>query len=283
MTAPAVFYEGRVSHWRYGSIRHVLRYRIAYLLIDLDRLEEARALSPLLGVNRCRLLSFLAKDHGDGAGGNLAAWVRSFLRAEGVDTPAAKVELLTLPRMFGYVFNPISVFLIRDAEDRLHHVLYEVGNTFGERHFYLCPAGTGGDTHQHGADKAFYVSPFFHREGAYEFRLQPPGERVQLTIRYTADDESGLGASLIGAERPVTTWNTLKLVLKYPFMTLGVTLGIHWEALKLVLKGARYHSHGQRAAEATVSHGRCPASGTAGDVRRNTRKAEPAAGISDPA
>lgn len=276
MTAPARFYEGRVSHWRFGELRHVLRYRIAYLLIDLDRLEEARSLSPLLGIGRGGVLSFQPKDHGDGTGRDLASWVRTFLKTQGVEQPAERIELLTLPRMFGYVFNPVSVYLIRDGQARLHHVIYEVANTFGERHFYVCPvsAADGERVCRHSAEKAFYVSPFFHKTGAYEFQLQPPGETVQLTMRYSADDRNGLGATLSGKARPVTTGSVLGLLLKYPLMTLGVTLGIHWEALKLVLKGAKYHTHGPRAASATVSQGRCPIASAAAGVTLADRAAE---------
>ena len=138
------FYNGAVVHRRYGAAAHKLRYLIAYVLLDLDRLHEANSASSLFSIERAGLLSFRAKDHGDGTSPDLASWVRDYLIAEGVTHEASRIELLTLPRMFGYVFNPISVYFIYDRSGDLHHILYQVTNTFSERHFYLCRADQAG-------------------------------------------------------------------------------------------------------------------------------------------
>jgi len=241
--SPISFYTGAVVHRRYGAVTHKLRYRIAYILLDLDRLDEANAASSLLGIERPGLLSFKSKDHGDGASRNLASWVREHLAAQGVEEEASRIELLTLPRMFGYVFNPISVYFIYGRDGALHHILYQVTNTFSERHFYLCAADPVAAIINQTSEKRLYVSPFFDVKGAYRFKVQPPSETLALTIRYDlVNGDKGLTASLTGIRKPVTTWRSAVLLAKFPFMTLGVVAGIHWQALKLWLKGAKYRS-----------------------------------------
>lgn len=256
MSQPARFYIGKVSHRRFGKISHVLRYRIAYLLLDLDRLEEAGRLSRLLKIGKRGLIRFDPLDHGEGKTQDLAGWVRAFVAQQGVQEEVASIQLLTLPRMLGYVFNPVSVYFLRDKAGDLHHVLYEVGNTFGERHFYLCAAELQAGLCRHQCDKAFYVSPFFDQRGHYEFTVQPPMDSVSLAISYRHGEAERMSAYLSGKAQPVTTATCLGLIAKFPLMTLGVIAGIHWEALKLVLKGARYHSHGPERSAPGASLGR---------------------------
>ena len=164
--------------------------------------------------------------------------MRDYLRAHNVSEAAARIELLTLPRMFGYVFNPVSVYFIYNAAGALHHLLYEVNNTFGERHFYLCPSDTDGERHQQSCAKEFYVSPFFEVDGRYQFSVRPPGEEIELTIRYDcADRRPAMNARLHGVRRPVTNRNCLKILAGFPLMTLGVIAAIQWEAVKLMIQG----------------------------------------------
>ena len=266
MTDAARFYVGEVGHRRYGRVDHALRYRIAYLLIDLDRVEEAGRLARFLRIGRSGFMSFCPLDHGDSQSSDLAGWVRAFLQEQGIEKPAAKIELLTLPRMFGYVFNPISIYFIRDGRGCLHHLLYEVGNTFGERHFYLCAVEPDASVCEHTSGKAFYVSPFFDTDGQYDFKICPPDETVRLSISYRVGDEERLRASLMGRARPVTNRTCIGLLLGFPFMTLGVIAGIHWEALQLWFKGARYHRHGPKATMAGVSYDRSAGATSRGDI-----------------
>ena len=256
MKQPAQYYTGQVSHRRFGEVSHVLRYRIAYLLLDLDRLEEAGRLARFFNIGKRGLISFDPRDHGDGDTEDLGTWVRTFVALQGVQEDVSRIELLTLPRMFGYVFNPASVYFLYDQAGEVHHVLYEVGNTFGERHFYLCAADLSDGLCRHECDKAFYVSPFFDQRGRYEFTVRPPSDKVALSISYRDSGMDRMSAHLAGKAKPVTTRTTLGLLAKFPFMTLGVIAGIHWEAFKLFLKGARYHRHGPERLAPGASLGR---------------------------
>ncbi|MEM9495208.1 MAG: DUF1365 domain-containing protein [Pseudomonadota bacterium] len=243
---PTAFYIGHVTHKRFGPTPHFLRYKIAYVLADLDRTERPGA--RLMSVDRPGVLSLRSKDHGDGDSDNLAGWVRAFLQERGVASPAARIELLTLPRMLGFVFNPLSVYFIYDDANALHHILYEVNNTLGERHHYLCPAQTDeNDLHapvDQSCPKEFYVSPFFDIEGRYRFRVRPPGETLALNIHYeNAAGDKAMNATLNGARAPVSDKTCLAILFGLPLMTIGVAAAIGWEALKLKLKGALFRPH----------------------------------------
>ncbi len=247
MTAVSL-YLGEVSHWRFGNAVHRLRYRLAYVLADLDRLDEANARSRLLGVGRPRLLSVEARDHGDGRQTGLADWVRGHLADCDVQEPCTTIQLLTLPRMFGYVFNPISVYFIYGNGENPHHILYEVNNTFGDRHYYLAKIDADSPATPHRLKKELYVSPFFDVEGQYRFTVEPPGEGLLLEILYyDGAGAKALMATLRGKRQAVTDWQCLKIIIAFPLMTFGVMAAIHWEALKLFLKGARYRSPPRRA------------------------------------
>jgi DUF1365 family protein len=237
------FYKGAVSHRRFTKPSHGFRYSIAYILLDLDRLDDAGDASMFLGVGRSGIMSFLEKDHGDGSANSLAEWVRLQVRSSGAKDECAKILILTLPRMFGYVFNPISAYFIYDQAGKLHHILYEVNNTFGGRQTYLCSLSEASPVMTHECRKELYVSPFFEVEGDYKFSIFPPEDVTALTIDYhNAAGERVLNAHFQGKRWPVTNWQSLKILALYPFMTLGVVFAIHWEAFKLFLKGARYRS-----------------------------------------
>lgn len=248
------FYIGDVVHRRLSGPRHTLRYRLAYVLADLDRMTDRRDLR-LLGIGRGGVMSIEARDHGDGSGGCLAEWVRAYLKSQGVSEPCARIELLTLPRMFGFVFNPISVYFIYREDGALLRLLYEVNNTFGGRHFYLARPDLSDPRLRHECEKALYVSPFFDVEGGYAFSIAPPGETVRLSIDYF--DSSGapaMTASLAARREAASDWRCFTILLRFPLMTLGVVAAIHWEALKLYLKGAKYRP--------------APEAGTAAELRK---------------
>lgn len=243
MTA-ASFYKGVVRHERFGRVSHRLNYRIAYVLIDLDALNEGRSPTRLFGFNAPGLLSVLARDHANGETDDLAQWIRVYLRENGVREAAATIELLTLPRILGFVFNPVSFYFVRDAAGALHHVLCEVNNTFGGRHFYLLRVALDAHPVRQGQSKEFYVSPFLELSGQYFFNISPPGDKLSIGVEYhRADGERELRAHISGTKAPLDTPTCLKILFGLPFMTLGVVFAIHWEAFLLWVKGAAFHSN----------------------------------------
>ncbi len=232
-------YAGVVGHVRLRPRRHALRYRIFMLLLDLDELDRLGAGLKLFKVNRTGLLSFFERDHADGSAGGLKAKIQAQLTDAGLPV-GGPIRLLCMPRLLGFVFNPISVYFCHGADGRLGAILYEVSNTFGQRHSYLiaAPAETGRIVEQ-GCDKDFYVSPFMHMEMAYRFRVAPPTDDVRLLIDGSDADGLLITASFTAWRQDLTDTSILKAVVGHPLMTLMVVAGIHWEALKLFLKGVK--------------------------------------------
>ncbi|ODA66707.1 hypothetical protein A7A08_02475 [Methyloligella halotolerans] len=233
-------YAGWVSHQRLRPTRHSLRYRVFWMLLDLDDIDAAGERLKLFSHNRANALSLRDEDYGDGSARPLKAQVLEHLAAAGMETSDVRVMLLTMPRIFGYGFNPLSLYFISSADGRPMAILYEVSNTFGERHSYLMPVTeeTGGPVTQR-CPKGFYVSPFLDMDLDYRFRVRLPGKHVGLNI--TASDAEGpmLLASLRGTALPIRDRTLLRLLLTYPLLTLKVTGGIHWHALRLFAKGMR--------------------------------------------
>ena len=232
-------YRTRVDHTRHQPFRHSFSYRVFSVLLDIDALD--RLPTRLLRYNRPGVLSFRDSDHGDGSGAPLRGWVEAQLAAGGLAHGGAHIRLLCFPRLWGYTFNPLAIYYCYDAAGALVATLHQVSNTFGERHSYLLPAGSDTPVRQACA-KAFHVSPFFPVSGGYRFTLLPPGERLDVAIRYL--DAAGtdlLFARQHGTRAPLSDRALAGALLAHPLMTLKVMAGIHWEALKLWRKGARYH------------------------------------------
>lgn len=246
--APAMLYPGTVMHARLKPFSHRFSYRVFCLLIDLDRLAEANRLSHLFSVNGRNLCSFHEADHvdPDAPTASIRDHVDDLAARAGLDRPA-RVQLLCYPRLLGYVFNPLSVYYCHDAAGRLSALIYEVRNTFGERHTYVCPVEPGQERAagiRQERTKIFYVSPFIDMGARYSFRMLPPGENVRLRILETEAGEPLLSASFSGRARPFTNRDLAAELVRMPLMTFKVMAGIHWEALKLWLKGARFHPRG---------------------------------------
>ena len=240
MNAPAALYRGIVTHARTRPAAHSLRYRTFHVLLDLDRIDEAAASCRLFSRNRFNLLSFHDKDHGTGTGLDLKGEVLGHLDRAGIDLQGGPVRILTMPRVLGYVFNPLSVYFCHHADGTLKAVLYEVSNTFGQRHSYLLPVEpeqAEAGTVRQSVEKGFYVSPFLDMDMAYHFRVRPPEGTVKVDI--TCRDKAGviLHAALAAERHDFTNYSLLQACLSHPMMTLKVILGIHWEALLIWLKG----------------------------------------------
>ena len=243
--APAMLYCGHVMHQRMKPFGHRFRYSVFSLMVDLDRLDAADSLSPLFSVNGRNLISFQEPDHTGDAAVTLRAYADGLLADSGLDERAARILLVCYPRILGYVFNPLSVYYAYDPDDRLIAVIYEVRNTFGERHTYVCPVESGELTDsglRQSCGKLFHVSPFIGMDMDYHFRMLPPGDEIRWRILETDAEGPLLAATFSGMKAPLTSRTLARLTARIPFLTFKIVAGIHWEALKLWIKGAKYIS-----------------------------------------
>ncbi|MDO1558807.1 DUF1365 domain-containing protein [Brevundimonas sp. 2R-24] len=232
MTASSL-YVGKVTHRRLRPARHDLAYRVFMGLFGLD---EAPALSRgwAFGFNRPGLISLYEKDHGDGSGAPLKAQVEALLTRHGLEG-GGPVRMLCMPRVLGYVFNPLTVYFCHARDGRLTALVHEVNNTFGERHHYVL-AVRGDGVIEQACAKAFRVSPFLGMDMDYRFRVEAPGETVAVSILASDAEGPMLTAAFSGRRRPFTAGAILAAWLSHPLLTLKVILGIHWEALFIWLK-----------------------------------------------
>lgn len=240
MSGPAAeILFARVVHRRHRPFRYRLDHRIWALLLDLDRLDEAAAACRLLAVNRAGIVSFHVIDHGPRDGTTLRPWAEGVLAAADL-APPARIRLMAMPRVFGYVFNPISLYLCEDAAGNPTAVIYQVKNTFGDQHAYVARLA-GRAPHRHAAAKALHVSPFIGMAARYRFTLVTSGKRFALVIDEEEDGGLVLTASLAGRRVPLTDAALARALVGLPFVTVKTMAAIHWHALRLWLKGARFH------------------------------------------
>lgn len=232
---------GQTYHGRKGTVSNGFRYSIDYVLLD----AEADVQTPSLFKRNGRgLTGLLDRDHGGAPGaGRGAIWVREVLEKHQI-RGVAKIELLAQPRVLGHVFNPVSFWLCRRADQALITVIAEVTNTFGDRHSYLCAHPDhspidASDTLL--ARKIFHVSPFQPIEGGYAFRFDISDKRIGIWIDFTRSD-GGLIATLTGRREPLSNRSILRSIFRRPFGSRRVLTLIHWQALKLWLKGAIYRT-----------------------------------------
>jgi uncharacterized protein len=240
--AAAALYFGEVMHARLKPMGHRFSYRVMSLLIDLDRLGEADRQSRLFGVNRAALYSFNEADHGMRDGSNLRAYAQRCAAGHGIDLTGGRVLLLCYPRLLGYTFNPLSAYFCYRADGGLALIIYEVRNTFGDIHAYVLPVKPGEVSDagiRQAQDKLFYVSPFVEMAMRYHFRVSPPGHTVKLRILETDREGPLLAATFNGRRRALTSAALLRSFFALPLVTFKIVAAIHWEALRLWLKGAR--------------------------------------------
>lgn len=244
MSEASALYVGEVRHRRRRPREHRLAYRVFWLLLDLAEVDGLGRRLKLFSHKRFNLLAFHDADHGDGSGRPLRPQIEALLGRAGVDIGAGAIRLLTMPRVLGYVFNPISLFYCHHEDGRLAAVIYEVTSTFGVRHAYLIPVFPGdqgaGRISQRAA-KALHVSPFMGMEMDYLFSGRAPDTRLALSI--AGYDAEGLliTASMSGERRELSDRALLAAAAAIPLLTFKVVAAIHWEALKLWLKGVRLH------------------------------------------
>jgi len=234
----SALYPGLVTHTRTRPRRHELAYRVYTLFLDLEELPTLHQRLRLFSAGRFNLLSFHARDHGDGSATPLRDQIESHLRAAGIDA-GGPIRVLCYPRVLGCVFNPLSTFFCHRPDGTLAAILYEVNNTFGQRHAYLIPVDDAARPIRQACAKGFYVSPFMDMDMTYNFVVRPPQDDVSITVRGSDAQGTLITANFTGTARPLTDRTILATVLRYPLLALKVVGGIHWEALKMLAKGLR--------------------------------------------
>lgn len=231
--------QGYTFHGRKGEVENAFRYSIDYVLLSPD---ECRSMPALFSRNRRNVTSLFDSDHGGAPkAGQGVTWVQDVLSTFEL-AGAEDIRLLAQPRFWGHVFNPVSFWLCYDVDQQLCTVIAEVSNTFGDRHSYLCHRDDKGaiePTDVLKARKIFYVSPFQEVDGGYEFRFDIDAEKIGIWINYT-NGKQGLVATLVGKRKPMTNASILWAALRRPLGSRRVLALIHWQALKLWWKGARY-------------------------------------------
>jgi DUF1365 family protein len=236
MDGLAAFYTGRVNHIRHTPFTHKLDYPIWMLAVDIDRLAELEASSALFRHNRFGVFALHDRDHGNRDSGPLRPYVEAALKAQNLGAYASRIVFMTIPRLFGYAFSPISFFFCYNEAGEMGAVLHQVKNTFGDQIGYLMPTGSAA-THP----KEMHVSPFFDMAGGYRFALTEPEQKFAISIIYGTGEKPRLTATMTLRRIPWNRRSRLKILVTSALIPLAVVVAIHWHALKLWLKGAKFY------------------------------------------
>jgi len=228
-------YIGKVIHKRFKPKEHYFKYNVFSLLIDLNELEQINKDIKFFSYNKFNIISFFDKDHGDRDGSSIKIWVKKNLKNIGVMTENISIKLLCYPRIFGYVFNPLSTYFIYNKHSELISIFYEVKNTFGEQHTYIFKAQDE-KTVQNKCKKKFYVSPFIGMDCEYHFKTLNPKEQLSVVINQNDKDGKLLFASQDGISKAFNNKNLILSYLTHPLMTFKIIGAIHYEAFKLWAK-----------------------------------------------
>jgi hypothetical protein len=237
------FLFGQVMHKRLFPQVNGFQYGIYYMALPVSQISP-KIENRFFKVNRFGLLSFYNKDHGARENDNPESWVRNILSQHKIDKADGEIILVTMPRVLGYVFNPVSFWFCYDSEECLRAVICEVNNTFGETHSYICCHQDQREITKEDiltGQKVFHVSPFLEREGEYKFRFAVNDKSIGAWIDFF--DISGnkkLVTSLTGKLSEFSSKACLKAFWAYPLVTFKAIFLIHWQAVKLFLKRAEY-------------------------------------------
>jgi DUF1365 family protein len=240
-------YTGFLSHRRRAPVEHAFRHSLAMFYIDLDELPALSRTVRGFGVNRRGVFAFHDADHFDGTPHPTKDKVLAFLRAHGIDLQGGTVAVLTQCRMFGYVFNPVSFYYCHAAGGGLRAVVAEVNNTFGERHVYLLsdhnrlPHPASAARCSYATAKMMHVSPFISMHATYEFHFAAIGQRLSVVMKEHENGMRVFDAHLWGKRLELGNATLSWLALRYPFLTLKITAAIHWQAVRLAVKGAPFY------------------------------------------
>jgi|TARA_B110000444_G_scaffold253024_1_gene283199 DUF1365 family protein len=231
-------YNGVVKHQRFKPIKHSLNYKTFSILVDLDEIEILDQNISIFSLNKFNIFSFYNIDHGARDGNSLKEWILKYIKKFNISNNITKIKLLCYPRIFGYVFNPLSIFYCYE-KNNLKAIFYEVKNTFNEQHTYIFKINSHEKIEQR-CKKKFYVSPFMNMETYYNFKLLNPKEKLSIFIKQTDGEETVLTATQTGDKKEFSFKQLLINFFKYPLMTIKIISSIHYEAFFLWKKGAVY-------------------------------------------
>jgi DUF1365 family protein len=226
---------GEVAHWRAVPKEHSFSYPIFSFLLDLDELEAMSFRSRLFGVNRWSVFSIVYADYLSGKG-TLREDVERVLREQGREHMPARITLITMPRFFGYVFNPVSFFACFDAEDRIIALITEVHNTFGEAHIYPLTCEPTSVPVEWKFPKEFFVSPFFDLQGEYSLCVESVASELSIRVDLAREGQRVFSATLRGSARPLTLGRLMQTLIRYPLTSLLTMPRIHGQALRLFFR-----------------------------------------------
>jgi len=275
-------YTANVFHNRFVPIRNTFAYRVFYVVSRMSDLDAWRNCA-VFAVNKPALFSFHESDHGDPATQIGAEWFLDVFKKHSIQATKQSLLVVTMPRLFGYAFNPVSFWISLDEKtDKILGVIAEVNNTFSERHFYICLPGETGVI-RHGewvqASKVFHVSPFLPREGSYRFRFDLSPGRLAIFINYLdKDGQVVLKTGMTGAMLPLTSKNMMRCFFTHPLIAFRIIGLIHWQALKLFIKGVKYKSKPEQLLE-KITASNVPCVESVRSVKMTNEKSEDDGGV----
>lgn len=240
-------YFGKVMHQRMMPMRYRFNYNVFGLLLDIDSVEQDAKALTWFSFNRFNLLSVKTKDHGACNQTSWRSWLAKTLAESGLND-IGRVQLLCFPRVLGYSFNPISVWYCEDTAGDTIAIISEVRNTFGGLYHYI--------HHQNGhaltwpvqgiSDKRFHVSPFINMNQEYHFKFTKSTSSLGILINEYQNKALHLVASQTAVTEPMTNRRLLRAFFMMPLMSFKIMLMIHWHALKIWLRGGKFHSYDKK-------------------------------------
>ena len=242
MSFGITLYHCEVMHRRNFPQNYRFDYKVFSFLLDIDTFKDENP-SSILSFNRFNFFSIYTKDHGPRDGSQWRPWIDAILDEQNLSNAKHQIKLLCFPRILGYAFNPLSLWYCFGEDKQLYAVICEVRNTFGEHHHYLLHSNNQPYKNKVKASKKknFHVSPFINMNAKYHFTIAPPEEELLIVINEYQNDELMLTASQLGKRHEIDTPHLFGLFFRLPFMTMKIMLMIHWQALKIWLRGGVYH------------------------------------------
>ena len=240
MIKDSSIYIGNVIHKRFKPKIHFFKYKVFSILLDISEIDILDKSLKIFSYNKFNIVSFYDADHGPRDGTSIKEWVIKNLNDNRINTENIKIKLLCYPRIFGYVFNPLSVFFIYNKNSELISILYEVKNTFGEQHTYVFKTKENENYIKHTCKKKFHVSPFIGMDCTYFFKILKPSEKISVIIDQYDEEGKLLYASQDGDRIEFNNKNLVLSYLRHPLMTFKIIVAIHFEAFKLWTKGIKF-------------------------------------------